>query len=321
MYLPITRDEKTVDRTGPAPVAAVPDEPAQVAAGRAPPDGRPETDRFGEEATAPVTEAYRTHRRFDRAARLFTEPGLHRLMGSRVIVVGVGGVGSFAAEALARSGVGHVVLVDFDKVCITNSNRQLHAMQGTIGKRKVDVMAERLGRVHPTATIEAIPLFYNRETSAEILGGGASFVIDAIDNLTAKAHLLHACLERQLPVVSSMGAAARLDPTQIRVADLSCTAQDPFARAVRQMLRRQHSLEFDKQRPIGVDAVFSIEPPRAPASLSYDQGGFRCVCPGGKNGLHDCERRSRIDGTAAFVTGAFGLTAASVVVRRLLESR
>src|SRR5262245_24320514 len=107
----------------------------------------------------------RTHRRFDRAARLFGEPGLHRLMRSRVIVVGQGGVGSFAAEALARSGVGELVLVDFDKVCITNSNRQLHAMKGTIGRSKVEVMAERLARIHPTGNVVATPLFYNAESS------------------------------------------------------------------------------------------------------------------------------------------------------------
>lgn len=293
MQLPITRDAKTVEQ------------PSQ------PELPKPATDDG-------ISEAYRTHRRFDRAARLFSEPGLHRLMASRVIVVGVGGVGSFAAEALARSGVGRLVLVDFDKVCVTNTNRQLHAMQGTIGKRKVEVMAERLALVHPTARIEAVPLFYNKDTSAEILGPGASFVIDAIDNLTAKAHLLNECLTRGLPVVSSMGAAARLDPTRIRVADLSETAQDPFARALRQILRKEYGLNVAKNHPLGIDAVFSSEVPVSPSELSYDQGGFRCVCPGGKNGLHDCERRSRIDGTAAFVTGAFGLTAASVVVRRLL---
>src|SRR5688572_17550720 len=158
-----------------------------------------------------VETPLRTHRRFDRAGRLFGEPGLHGLMRSRVVVVGVGGVGSFAAEALARSGVGTLSLVDFDKVCITNTNRQLHAMQGTIGKRKVEVMAQRLALVHPTARIDAVPLFYNRDTSSEILDAKPDFVVDAIDNLTAKAHLLYTCLERGIPVVSSMGAAARLD--------------------------------------------------------------------------------------------------------------
>ena len=302
MQLPVTRDNHTIQGLAPT-------NPADAGPAEAPDTELPA-----------VSEAYRTHRRFDRAARLFTEPGLHRLMAARVVIIGVGGVGSFAAEALARSGVGQLTLVDFDKVCITNTNRQLHAMQGTIGKQKVAVMAERLAKVHPTGSIQALPVFYNQETSHDILEQGADFVIDAIDNVTAKAHLLASCLQRKIPVVSSMGAAARMDPTQIKVCDLSETTVDPFARAVRQMLRKQHGLSIEKGRPLGIEAVFSTEPPRAPAELSYDQGGFRCVCPGGKNGMHDCERRSRIDGTAAFVTGAFGLAAASVVVQRLLDA-
>ncbi len=261
----------------------------------------------------------RTHRRFDRAARLFTEPGLGRLHESRVIVVGLGGVGSFAAEALARSGVGELVLVDFDKVCITNSNRQLHAMKGTIGRQKSDVMAERLARIHPTARIEALPVFYNAETSERVLAGRVDFVVDCIDNMTAKAHLIATAQTRGLRLVSSMGAAARMDPTQIRVADLSDTEVDPFARALRKILRDKHGLDAQRGRPLGVPAVFSLETPIPPTPPAYDEetGGFVCVCPGGKNGVNDCDRKNRIDGSAAFVTGAFGLAAASVVVREL----
>lgn len=260
-----------------------------------------------------------THRRFDRAARLFTEPGLHGLMSSRVLVVGVGGVGSFAAEALARSGVGALCLVDFDRICVTNTNRQLHAMKGTIGKSKVEIMAERLRGIHPTAHVEAVGRFYEASVSDELLSGRVDFVVDAIDNITAKTHLIATCLRRSIPVVSVMGAAARMDPTKIAVADLSETQKDPFAGAVRRTLRTAHGINAVSGNAIGVDAVFSTEEPIAPARLSYDgDEGFRCVCPGGKNDKHDCERRSRIDGSASFVTGAFGLTAASVVVRRLL---
>ena len=269
----------------------------------------------------PVPEStYKTHRRFDRAARLFTEPGLHRLMGAGVLVVGVGGVGTFAAEALSRSGVGKLSLIDFDKVCVTNTNRQLHAMKGTVGKRKVEVMAERLRLVHPTSEIEAVPVFYNAETSDELLSGQVDFVIDAIDNITAKAHLIATCVTRSIPIVSSMGAAARLDPTMIRVEDLGATQKDPFAKAVRKMLRQNHGLEISRDQAVGVHAVFSLEEPIVPVPPGYDEGvGFRCVCVGGSNGMHDCDKRSRIDGTAAFVTGAFGLAAAGVVVRSLID--
>jgi tRNA A37 threonylcarbamoyladenosine dehydratase len=268
--------------------------------------------------SSPDETRYRTHRRFDRAARLLGEPGLHRLHAARVLVVGVGGVGSFTAEALARSGVGTLVLIDFDRVCITNTNRQLHAMQGTIGQRKVDVMAERLRLIHPSGTVEAVAEFYSPEIAERLLDGKIDFVVDAIDNLTAKAHLIASCLARQIPVVSSMGAAARLDPTAIELCDLAHTHTDPFAAAVRKILRSEHGLDFDKSRPLGVTAVFSREQPQAPLAPTYDEGtGFRCVCPGGKNGLHDCDRRARIDGSISFVTGAFGLAAASVVVRSI----
>lgn len=296
--LPITLDARTVRKR-----ALEPDHSEQA---------------LSEQAESPQETRYRTHRRFDRAARLLGEPGLHRLHGARVLVVGIGGVGSFAAEALARSGVGTLVLVDFDRVCITNSNRQLHAMQGTIGQRKVDVMAERLRLIHPTGQVEPVPEFYNLDAADRLLSGQVDFVVDAIDNLTAKAHLIKSCLERKIPIVSSMGAAARLDPTAISLADLAETHTDPFAAAVRKILRAEYGLDFDKSRPLGVTAVFSREEPRAPLSPAYDEGsGFRCVCPGGKNGMHDCDRRARIDGSASFVTGAFGLAAASVVVRTI----
>jgi tRNA A37 threonylcarbamoyladenosine dehydratase len=269
------------------------------------------------DADAPETE-YRTHRRFDRAARLFGEPGLHRLMGARVIIFGLGGVGSFAAEALARSAVGKLVLVDFDDICVTNHNRQLHALKGNVGRSKVDVMAERLRLIHPAGEVEACSSFYNADTSDKLLEGPIDFVVDAIDNVTAKVHLLATCHARGIPVVSSMGAAARMDPTRICTDDLSETRIDPFARSVRQLLKQHHGLEVISGKPVGITAVFSEEPPSKPEPVAYDLAkGFRCVCPNGDNRMHTCEKRSRIDGSASFVTGTFGLTCASVVVKTL----
>jgi len=250
----------------------------------------------------PAESIYRTHRRFDRAARLFTEPGLARLMAARVVVFGQGGVGSFAAESLARSAVGKLVLVDFDDVCITNTNRQLHALKGNVGKRKVEPMA----------------MFYNAENSDALLSGEIDYVVDAIDNMTAKVHLIATCLRRGIPIVSSMGAAARLDPTRIQVADLAHTHTDPLARHVRKLLKQHQGIAIDRNEPLGVSAVFSTEEPIDPTPVGYDHGqGFRCVCPSGDNGLHSCDRRSRIEGSASFVVGAFGLACASVVVRSL----
>jgi tRNA threonylcarbamoyladenosine dehydratase len=254
-----------------------------------------------------------THRRFDRAARLLGDAGVERLQRATVTVFGVGGVGSFAAEALVRTGVGRVILVDYDRICVTNVNRQLHAMKGTLGKSKVEVMAERLRQINPDAQIEARAEFYGPETSAKLLVPEPDVIIDAIDNIAAKMHLIATCIRERLRIVSAMGAAARIDPTQVRTADLSETRIDPFARALRHNLRKKHG--FDFTRPIGVHAVYSEEPPLPPQSLAYDDGAFRCVCPGGHNGVNDCEHKHRVEGSIAFVPSVFGMTMAAVAVR------
>jgi tRNA A37 threonylcarbamoyladenosine dehydratase len=256
------------------------------------------------------------HRRFDRTARLLGEPGLARLATSTVTVFGVGGVGSYAAEGLVRSGVGRVILVDYDRICVTNVNRQVHALKGTLGKPKVEVMAERLRAINPDAVIEARAEFYNAETSTRLLAPEPDVVVDAIDNVTAKMHLIATCVRDRLRLVSTMGAAARLDPTQVRIADLSETKMCPFARDLRKSLRKKHGLDCTQKT--GVIAVYSEEAPIAPQTLEYDDGGFRCVCPGGQNGVNDCEQKNRVEGSVAFVPSVFGMTAASAAVRLLL---
>jgi tRNA A37 threonylcarbamoyladenosine dehydratase len=260
--------------------------------------------------------AYRLHRRFDRMGRLVGDTGMERLLGAHVMVVGLGGVGSFAVEALARSGVGRLTLVDFDRVCVTNSNRQLQAVHGTIAKPKATVLADRVKLINPQARPEPRPIFYSERTSDELLALNPDFVVDAIDNVTAKCHLLAACKRRGLRVVSSTGASGRMDPTAIRVVDLSETKVDKLADAVRRTLRQKY--DFPPKGAFGIPAVYSEEPAAEPHELHYDGGeGFRCVCPGGKNDQHSCEERRVIYGTAGFVTGAFGLACASVVVRSL----
>jgi tRNA A37 threonylcarbamoyladenosine dehydratase len=266
----------------------------------------------------PSTEALRLHRRFDRVARLLGEDAVARLHRARVVVFGVGGVGSFAAEALARTGVGELVLVDFDLVCVTNTNRQMHALRGNIGKPKAEVMAERLRLVHPTSTVEARVEFYSAERSDALLDPQPDYVVDAIDNLTAKAHLVATCRRRGIPVVSAMGAAARLDPTRVCVDDLARTHSDPMAHHFREILRKKYGWRFGATSPTGVPCVFSDERPVAPTPPAYDgPEGFACVCPQGDNDQHSCDHRARIDGSAAWVTGTFGLVAASVVAREL----
>lgn len=296
------------------------------------------TSHHHERPANPVLEnkepetAYRLHRRFDRLGRLLGDGAVAKLMGSKVIVFGVGGVGSFAAESLGRSAIGHLMLVDFDDVCVTNANRQLPALQGNIGKPKVWIMRDRLRLINPQAKVESKRAFYNAVRADEMLavpaewgGGQYDFVVDAIDNMTAKAHLLAECRRRGIPVVSSMGAAGKLDPTQLRTADLSEATVCPLARELRSILRKKHG--FPVEGPMGIPVVYSTEHRHWPKALTYDHGeGFSCVCPKGdehvkdvRENEHSCDEKSLIDGTVSYVTGAFGLGCASVVVNTLTD--
>lgn len=268
--------------------------------------------------TQPVESEYVLHRRFDRMGRLVGDDLMTRLFKTHVMVIGLGGVGSWAAESLARSGVGRLTLVDFDDICITNANRQLHALQGLVGRKKADVMAERLRKINPQAHVDALPMFYNAENSEKILALRPDYIVDAIDNLTAKCHLIATCKKENRKLVVSAGSAAKVDPTRIKLADLAETAVDPMAAQVRKILRQKYDFPREGE-PFGVPCVYSEETPRDPVALKYDKGeGFKCVCPQNDNNLHTCDNRNVIHGTASFVTGAFGLTAASWIVRDLM---
>ena len=241
--------------------------------------------------------------RFHRGERLLGSPLVEQLKTKHVMVIGLGGVGSWAAEMLVRTGVGRVSLVDFDKVCVTNTNRQLHARKGTIGKHKASVMAERLLAINPVAQIDAQIRFYNEESSADLLDLKPDLILDAIDNLTAKCHLLAQCKQREITVISSMGAAARLDPTQVRKADLSETHTDPMARSIRKILRKLYGIES------GISCVYSTESPNEPQSTETPFDDV-CVCPapdGAFRDLHTCDHRNVVLGSVGFVTAAFGM--------------
>ncbi|WP_233602331.1 ThiF family adenylyltransferase, partial [Corallococcus sp. CA047B] len=268
-----------------------------------------------------LAKPFKLSRRFDRTARLLGDNAMERLANSHVVVFGLGGVGSFTAEGLVRSGVGRLTLVDHDDVCVTNTNRQLHATVKAVGKSKAELMAQRCLEINPQAKVEALREFYREELAETLLPAGRyDFVVDAIDNVKAKLHLLHRCVTLGLPVVSSMGAAGRLDPTAIRVEDLCETHMDPFAKDIRKLLKRKYGVETE--RHTGITAVYSIETRRQPVALNYDDAtdGFLCVCPQ-DNEFHTCDHRTQIDGSVAFVTSAFGMNAAGVVVRRLAATR
>ncbi|MBE4748308.1 tRNA threonylcarbamoyladenosine dehydratase [Corallococcus sp. ZKHCc1 1396] len=268
-----------------------------------------------------LAKPFKLSRRFDRTARLLGDSAMERLANAHVVVFGLGGVGSFTAEGLVRSGVGRLTLVDHDDVCVTNTNRQLHATVKAVGKSKAELMAQRCQEINPQAKVEALREFYREELAETLLPAGRyDFVVDAIDNVKAKLHLLHRCVTLGVPVVSSMGAAGRLDPTAIRVEDLCETHMDPFAKDIRKLLKRKYGVETE--RHTGITAVYSIETRRQPVALNYDDAtdGFLCVCPQ-DNEFHTCDHRTQIDGSVAFVTSAFGMNAAGVVVRRLAATR
>lgn len=274
------------------------------------------------EQPVPAAKPYKLHRRFDRTGRLLGDSGMERLAKARVVIFGLGGVGSFTAEGLVRSGVGNITLVDFDKVCVTNANRQLHATAKTVGKPKAELMAARCKEINPDVEVTAVADFYREELAEQLLPPGQyDFVVDAIDNMKAKLHLLHRCVTLGIPVASSMGAAGRLDPTALRVEDLCETHMDPFAKDVRKLLKRKYGVNTDV--PTGVTAVYSIEKRRDPVEVSYDADtdGFLCVCPQQDNEFHTCKHRNQIDGSVAFVTSVFGMNLAAVAVKRLAQVR
>lgn len=264
----------------------------------------------------PQETEYVLHRRFDRMGRLVGDQVMKKLFDTHVMVIGLGGVGSWAAESLARSGIGKLTVIDFDEICITNANRQLHALQGLVGKKKAEVMGERLRKINPQATVNVIPEFYNEQNSESMLANKPDYIIDAIDNLTAKAHLLATCRQQGLKVITSGGSAAKMDPLRIKITDLGETYVDPLVAQVRKILRQKY--DFPETKKFGIPCVFSDEIPMQPEELKYDKGmGFKCVCPQGQNNLHSCEHRNVIYGTASFVTGAFGLAIASHIVKEI----
>ncbi len=268
-------------------------------------------------------------RRFDRLVRLVSEPGFDRLQNAHVVVVGLGGVGGFAVEGLARSGIGRLTLVDYDVVCTTNVNRQIQALHGNTGTSKAMLLAERVKQIQPNARVEVVQKFYSKDTADALisLDDPPDFVVDAIDSLAAKLHLMDRCQRHGIPLVSSMGAAGKMDPTEIRLADLYESKTDPFARVVRKQLRRQYQWpeNSDRKKLSGVTVVYSEESRRMPLPPSWDVNGFECVCPsdadgewGKDNKFHACTTRSLIEGSAVFVTSVFGMVAASHVVRTLV---
>lgn len=250
--------------------------------------------------------------RFGGIARLVTPAGLEKLRNARVGVIGVGGVGCWAVEALARSAIGEITMVDLDEVCISNVNRQLHAIDGHIGQTKVSAMAERIRRINAECFIREDVRFYTESTSDSILAHGFDFVIDAIDAGKIKARMIAACVERRIPVVTVGGAGGRLDPTAVRCTDITRSLNDPLLYLVRKTLRTRYGFPRNIKRNFGVECVWSDERP----AYLWSDGTMRDQREvKGTDMRLNCESGF---GTATFVVGAFGFAAAAAAIRSII---
>ncbi|MBS3935248.1 MAG: tRNA threonylcarbamoyladenosine dehydratase [Sulfuritalea sp.] len=247
-----------------------------------------------------MTGGLSASRRFGGIERLYGAGALARLAQAHVCVIGIGGVGSWAVETLARSGVGRLTLIDLDHVAESNLNRQAHALEATLGRAKVQAMGERIAQINPACTVNGIEEFIAPANVATLLQACApvDLVLDCIDQVRAKAALIGHCRAADLPVITTGGAGGRTDPTRIRVDDLACTAQDALAAKLRATLRRAHGFPREPKRMFGVPCVYSDEPIRRPAGADFClDGAAGLACAG--------------YGSSMAVTAGFGLAAAA----------
>ena len=252
-------------------------------------------------------------RRFGGIARLYGEDALPRLSAAHVCVIGIGGVGSWAAEALARTAVGRITLVDLDHVAESNTNRQIHALEGEYGRAKVQAMAARIRAINPACVVNEIDDFVTAENVATLLPP-CDFVLDAIDNVRAKAALIAHCRDINTPIVTTGAAGGRRDPTLIQVADLARTEHDPLVARLRAQLRKDYDFPRGPKQAFGVECVFSVEPIVRPASAAL-------ACDIDEAPLQDNTAPQGLNcagyGSAVMVTATFGMVAAARVLDRL----
>lgn len=245
---------------------------------------------------------------FSRTELLLGKKGMEKLEHARVAVFGVGGVGGYTVEALVRSGVGTIDLIDDDKVCLTNLNRQVIATRKTVGKYKVDVMKERILEINPNAVVNTYKCFFLPETKDEFDFSQYSYVVDAVDTVTAKIQLVLEARDAGVPIISSMGAGNKLDPSRFEVADIYETSVCPLAKVMRREL---------KKRNIGhLKVVYSKEKPIRPIEDMAISCRTHCICPPGAQ--HKCTERRDIPGSVAFVPSVVGLIIAGEVIKDIV---
>lgn len=249
-------------------------------------------------------------RRFGGVARLYGISGADNLRQAHVCVVGIGGVGSWSAEALARTGIGRITLIDLDMVAESNTNRQIHALGEVYGKSKVDAMAERIRAINTECDVCCIEDFVTLENLESILGRGFTVIIDAIDQVRQKAAMIAYCVRHRIPIITAGAAGGQIDPTQVLIDDLSRTVQDPLLAKVRSILRRDYGFPRGSKKNFSVPAVYSTEPLRYPSttsSCSTEQrsGGLNCA------GF----------GSSVCVTSVFGMAAAARAIHLIASAK
>ncbi|QNB06421.1 tRNA cyclic N6-threonylcarbamoyladenosine(37) synthase TcdA [Herbaspirillum frisingense] len=264
-------------------------------------------------------------RRFGGVARLYGAAALQRFGRARVCVVGVGGVGSWIVEALARSAIGHLTLIDLDNLAESNVNRQIHALTETLGQAKVTALHERIRQINPTCVVTEVEDFVDPENVEQMLGGGRfDYVIDAIDNVPAKVAMIAWCRKNGMPMVTIGSAGGQIDPTQIEIRDLCRTEQEPLLAKVRKRLRSQHGFPRGTKNKFHIDAVFSTEPLRFPelaegevceVAPAEDMDVGEDVADSTQAGVTGLNCAGF--GSAMVVTATFGLVAAAHVLKKL----
>ncbi|MBS5308144.1 tRNA threonylcarbamoyladenosine dehydratase [Clostridium tertium] len=242
-----------------------------------------------------------------RTELLIGNDGLEKLKNSKVMVFGVGGVGSFAVEALTRAGVGTLILLDDDTVCLTNLNRQIHATYGTISKVKVEVMKERILTINRKCNVITHQVFVTPENLAELIPNDVDYVIDAIDTVSAKIALAKYCYEKNINIIASMGTGNKLDPTQFKVADIYDTKVCPLAKVMRYELR--------KKGVKNLKVVYSEEKPRRPKDEDVVTCKTGCVCTGGTK---KCAIKRQIPGSISFVPPVAGMILGGEVIKSII---
>lgn len=248
---------------------------------------------------------------FSRTELLLGSEAMRRLDKSRVAVFGVGGVGGYAVEALVRSGIGAITLIDDDKVCLTNLNRQIIATRKTVGKYKADVMRERIHEINPECKVTVHKCFYLPENKNEFDFSEYSYIIDAVDTVTAKIQLVMEAQEKNVPIISSMGAGNKMNPAEFEVADIYQTSVCPLAKVMRRELKKRNVKQLK--------VVYSREKPIKPIEDMSISCRTNCICPPGAK--HKCTERRDIPGSNAFVPSVVGLILASEVIKDLAKEK